>query len=97
MLNRHGFVFDIFETFRYSFGRFSGRGFGSEGFETTGYSISSRGLFKILTNYIESPTWKNILNHVSIQYSDASYEAVNASHPLSDTHFQSVSLNIYGF
>ncbi len=92
VINRDGFEINIFEIFTVTGGTFSGNGL--EKVKTSGVSISSRGIFKLMPN-TGNYLWNKILKHVDIRHTQSGFNPLSRNHPLSRTSFQSLSINVY--
>ncbi|MDT3696209.1 MAG: hypothetical protein ROY99_07425 [Ignavibacterium sp.] len=72
IISRVGTKLDFAETFSFSFGHFSGRGF-PDPQKTTGYEINTRGLLKLCAFWTKHPVLDFISNHLEIRYYNTNY------------------------
>jgi len=88
-----GHTLNLLETFTITSGSFKGKGY-STNVGTTGYGLSSEGIFKVLGNSIDNPTLKYFVKHFIIEYYDITiFKNYNAF----DTDMQGISLHMKNF
>lgn len=73
VVSRAGTNLDFAETFSYSFGHFSGRGF--DLMETNGYQIRAKGLLKLCALWAKHPVTDFLRDHFDIIYYNTNYLA----------------------
>jgi len=73
IVSHAGTKLDFGETFTYSFGHFSGRGFDSR--KTNGYQLKLEGLLKAFAYWVKHPITDFLRNHFDIRYYNTNYFA----------------------
>ena len=91
VLSRSGFRLDLIETLNVTWGKYSGRGFGS--LKTNGIVIRSKGLLKLLDKFTSDPTMNYIANHFDIRYYKSTYNIDNWD----ERNFEGIALVINGY
>jgi len=76
IVSRTGTKLDFIESFSYYFGHFSGRGFYV--YETNGYEIRAKGLFKLWALWAKDPITDFFRDHFDIRYYNTNYFANHA-------------------
>ncbi len=74
IVSRAGTKLDFAETFSYSFGHFSGRGY-PDPIKTDGFELKAKGLLKLIAMWTKSPITDYISNHLDIKYYNTNYFA----------------------
>ncbi len=95
VINRFGISTTVFETVRFSFGKYDGSGFTN--IYTRGYGLSLRGIFKLIVATRNSRTAKDILQHSDIQFNMSCYNFEEPDNPMDDTKFYGITLSIYNY
>ena len=91
-----GWRIQIYEIFEFSFGNFSGEGWGDGGIKTFGFRTSSRGLLKLLNALYQNRTLSFFSNHFELSYAHTQY-AQKGDSPLDATIFNGVAFTVFGF
>lgn len=89
-----GWRFNIFDTFQFSSGKIKGNAF-IDFEKSSGYTISTRGLFLLFVKYDSNPNMKYIADHFSVTYSSSKYKTKNEI--LNNTQFQGIEIKIFGY
>ncbi|MDY0083202.1 MAG: hypothetical protein RBR74_08485 [Ignavibacteriaceae bacterium] len=73
VVSHAGTKLDFAETFSYSFGHFSGRGFDER--KTNGFELKAKGLLKLIAMWTENSVTDFIRDHLDIRYYNTNYFA----------------------
>ena len=71
VVSHAGTKLDFAETFSYSFGHFSGRGYGQR--KTNGYELRAKGLLKLCALWAQHPVTDFLRDHFDIRYYNTNY------------------------
>ncbi len=73
IVSRTGTMLEFAETFSYSFGHFSGRGYGQR--KTNGYEFRFKGILKVAALWADHPVTDFLRDHFDIRYYNTNYFA----------------------
>jgi hypothetical protein len=73
IVSRTGTKLDFAETFSYTFGHFSGKGYGQR--KTNGYELRTKGLLKLCALWAQNPITDFLRDHFDIRYYNTNYFA----------------------
>jgi len=87
---RQGIRLHVMEILTVGRGKFEGRSWSD--IQTSGYSVSSQGILKLMDLIFDHPIISRVNDRVTITYSNASLNAESPEHPLSGTTYQDLSI-----